>query len=76
MKRGIDLNGGVKIKLLLEYATDYGLIFSGGSEKRLRLVGCRETFIELLLLPDKLQFRETFIEGGAHLYHHKTTITT
>ena len=38
--------------------------------------GCRETFIELLPLADKLQFRETFIEGSAHLYHHKTTITT
>ena len=33
----------------------------------LSLVGCRETFIELLPSADKLQFHETFIESTAHL---------
>ena len=32
------------------------------------MVGCRETFIELLPPADKLQFHETFIESTAHLH--------
>ena len=43
-------------------------------------VGCRETFIELLPLADRLHFHQTFIErrcsslSSQNQHHHKITI--